>query len=68
MAEVHGNRTHRGPLKPATGFEVQEAHQDLTTSRLHSNRFSFLSQGVLNQQALTQSLILHKIATTFEKG
>ena len=32
LAEVHGNRTHRGPLKPATGFEVQEAHQNLSTS------------------------------------
>jgi hypothetical protein len=32
LAEVHGNRTHHGHLLPATGFEVQEAHQDLTTS------------------------------------
>jgi hypothetical protein len=32
LAEVHGNRTHRGHLMPTTGFEVQEAHQDLTTS------------------------------------
>ncbi len=32
LAEVHGNRTHRGHLLPATGFEVQEAHQNLTTS------------------------------------
>jgi hypothetical protein len=27
MAEVHGNRTRRGWPTPATGFEVQEAHQ-----------------------------------------
>ena len=32
LAEVHGNRTHHGHRLPATGFEVQEAHQDLTTS------------------------------------
>jgi hypothetical protein len=37
MAEVHGNRTHRGHLLPATGFEVQEAHQDLTTSIFYNN-------------------------------
>ena len=41
LAEVHGNRTHRGHLLPATGFEVQETHQDLTTSIFHTNRFSF---------------------------
>ena len=41
LAEVHGNRTHRGHLLPATGFEVQEAHQDLTTSIFQINRFSF---------------------------
>jgi hypothetical protein len=40
LAEVHGNRTHRGPLKPATGFEVQEAHQNLSTSSFQANRFS----------------------------
>jgi hypothetical protein len=49
LAEVHGNRTHRGHLLPATGFEVQETHQDLTTSILKNNRFSFLSQVVLPQ-------------------
>jgi hypothetical protein len=27
MAEVYGNRTRRGCLTPAAGFEVQEAHQ-----------------------------------------
>ena len=27
MAEVYGNRTRRGWLTPASGFEVQEAHQ-----------------------------------------
>ena len=32
LAEVHGNRTHRGHRLPATGFEVQEAHQNLSTS------------------------------------
>ena len=32
LAEVHGNRTHHEHLLPVTGFEVQEAHQDLFTS------------------------------------
>ena len=34
LAEVHGNRTHHGHRLPATGFEVQEAHQDLSTSNI----------------------------------
>jgi 5-methylcytosine-specific restriction endonuclease McrA len=33
VAEVHGNRTHRPTRRRTTGFEVQEAHQDLSTSR-----------------------------------
>ena len=41
LAEVHGNRTHRGPLKPATGFEVQEAHQNLSTSVFRLIDFPF---------------------------
>jgi hypothetical protein len=28
MAGVDGNRTHHGRIAPATGFEVQEAHQE----------------------------------------
>ena len=32
LAEVHGNRTHHGHRLPVTGFEVQEAHQNLSTS------------------------------------
>ena len=46
LAEVHGNRTHHGHRLPATGFEVQEAHQDLSTSRFQANRFSLSSQAV----------------------
>ena len=44
MAEVHGNRTHHGPVQPVTGFEVQEAHQDLSTSKVYTKRFSLSSQ------------------------
>jgi hypothetical protein len=41
LAEVHGNRTHHGHLLPVTGFEVQEAHQNLSTSNLQIKGFSF---------------------------
>jgi hypothetical protein len=44
MAEVHGNRTHRPALRRTTGFEVQEAHQNLSTSVIINARNPFKSQ------------------------
>ncbi len=44
MAEVHGNRTHRPTLRGTTGFEVQEAHQDLSTSDIINARNGLKSQ------------------------
>ena len=46
MAEVYGNRTRRGCLTPAAGFEVQEAHQG-------PNHFlNYCAQTLLGSQSL----------------
>ena len=34
MAGVDGNRTHRGLIRPTTGFEVQERHQAASYPRV----------------------------------
>ncbi len=54
MAEVHGNRTHHPTLRRTTGFEVQEAHQDLSTSVLINARKPLKSQ-YLKQESRARS-------------
>ena len=57
MAEVHGNRTRRGWLTPASGFEVQEAHQGpihflgYSAQTIDGSQPGFLLQGFVDKEA-----------------
>ena len=50
MAGMHGNRTHHGHTLPATGFEVQRAHQDssiptnIILPKEHRSKLNYLEQ------------------------
>ncbi len=48
MAGVDGNRTHRGLIRPTTGFEVQERHQAASYS--HNRRSSILSRFIVSRE------------------